>query len=50
MLELLTALGLYDKQSKNLSYGTAGFRENIDLPLTSVSVKMGILVRTRGHS
>jgi hypothetical protein len=44
MQKLTNALELYERQEKVLSYGTAGFRENVDLPLTSVFVKMGILV------
>ena len=44
MLNLSHALELYVGQTKTLSYGTAGFRENVALPLTSVFVKMGILV------
>jgi hypothetical protein len=31
--------------SKRLSYGTAGFRDRADLPLTSVLVRVGALVR-----
>ena len=41
---LSNALNLYERQHKTLSYGTAGFRENVSLPLTSVFVKMGVLV------
>lgn len=44
MSNLSHALELYEGQTKTLSYGTAGFRENVALPLTSVFVKMGILV------
>ena len=33
----------YPRQEKTLSYGTAGFRDNVDCPLTSCFVKMGIL-------
>ena len=44
MSNLFKALSLYEGQGKILSYGTAGFRENVSLPLTSVFVKMGVLV------
>lgn len=44
---LSNVLEMYPRQAKNLSYGTAGFRENVALPLPSVFVKMGILVSVK---
>jgi hypothetical protein len=41
---LSNVLEMFPRQEKNLSYGTAGFRENVSLPLPSVFVKMGVLV------
>lgn len=35
----------YIPPSKYLSYGTAGFRDRFDLPLDSIFVRMGVLVR-----
>jgi hypothetical protein len=47
---LSDVLEMFPRQEKNLSYGTAGFRENISLPLPSVFVKMGVLVSDRNYS
>lgn len=47
---LSDALQMYAPQEKKLSYGTAGFRENVALPLHSVFVKMGIMVRALNSS
>lgn len=44
---LSDVLEIFPRQEKNLSYGTAGFRENISLPLPSVFIKMGVLVSER---
>ena len=33
----------YPKQDKNLTYGTAGFRDRADLPLASVCARMGVM-------
>jgi hypothetical protein len=43
-MNLSDVLEMFPRQEKNLSYGTAGFRENVSLPLPSVFVKMGVLV------
>jgi phosphoacetylglucosamine mutase len=47
---LVAALQLYPRQSKQLAYGTAGFRENASLPLNSVFLRMGILGGLRSQS
>ena len=47
---LIAVLQLYPRQSKELTYGTAGFREKASLPLHSVFVKMGILGAIRSQS
>ena len=44
-MSLLDALSTYPGQAKVLGYGTAGFRENVSLPLHSVFVKMGARAR-----
>ncbi len=40
---LAASFAEYPRQSKNLAYGTAGFRDNVACPLTSCFLKMGIL-------
>ena len=49
-MSLLDALSTYPGQAKVLGYGTAGFRENVSLPLHSVFVKMGVLAALRSRA
>lgn len=41
------AISLYPKQSKHILYGTAGFRDDVSVPLQPVFLRVGILAAIR---
>ena len=45
--ELTKAIATYAKQNKHILYGTAGFRDNVALPLQPVFLRVGILAAIR---
>ena len=46
-VELTKAIKTYPKQTKHVLYGTAGFRDNVSLPLQPVFLRVGILAAIR---
>ena len=45
--EISTAISLYPKQTKHILYGTAGFRDDISVPLQPIFLRVGILAAIR---
>ncbi len=50
LVDILDSIKKYPKQRKHVLYGTAGFRDNISVPLEPIFVRVGILGSIRSLS